>query len=395
MSEKRKLELYIHIPFCERKCRYCDFLSAPADETTRRAYVNQLIEEIRAQATVYPDYQISTVFLGGGTPSCLSGQQILNILSAVYESFAVDSDAEITIECNPGTLDAGKLEYFREAGINRVSLGLQSADNEELQLLGRIHTYEDFLQSFQLLREAGFRNINVDLMSAIPHQSVEGWRNTLRKVLMLKPEHISAYSLILEPGTPFYDEYSTKEGQEELPDEDSEREMYALTKALLSQHGYHRYEISNYARPGFECRHNIGYWTGAEYLGVGLGASSMMVNHRFHSETDLQKYLEVRMHEDLTPLFQDVEALSLEDRMEEFMYLGLRMTEGVSGSDFMHTFGFNMFDVFAGPIRKNTVLKLLEVKLPTVRLTDKGTDLANRVFADFYHCLRRTGGNNR
>ena len=192
MSEKRKLELYIHIPFCERKCRYCDFLSAPADETTRRAYVNQLIEEIRAQATVYPDYQISTVFVGGGTPSSLTGQQILNILSAVYESFAVDSDAEITIECNPGTLDTEKLEYFREAGINRVSLGVQSADNEELQLLGRIHTYEDFLQSYQMLREAGFRNINVDLMSAIPHQSVEGWRNTLRKVLMLKPEHMSS-----------------------------------------------------------------------------------------------------------------------------------------------------------------------------------------------------------
>ena len=236
MSEKRKLELYIHIPFCERKCRYCDFLSAPADETTRRAYVNQLIEEIRAQATVYPDYQISTVFLGGGTPSCLSGQQILNILSAVYESFAVDSDAEITIECNPGTLDAGKLEYFRESGINRVSLGLQSADNEELQLLGRIHTYEDFLQSFQLLREAGFRNINVDLMSAIPRQSVEGWRNTLRKVLMLKPEHISAYSLILEPGTPFYDEYSVYAWYDYLSDAQPDLETLQKTGFLPFLH---------------------------------------------------------------------------------------------------------------------------------------------------------------
>ncbi len=389
MAEKKKLELYIHIPFCEKKCSYCDFLSAPATELTQKAYMNQLIEEVRTQALVYPEYEVSTIFIGGGTPSVLPGLQIFNLLSAIYESFAVESGAEITIECNPGTLDEGKVIYYREAGINRVSLGLQSADDVELKLLGRIHTYDDFLSSYGLLRAAGFRNINVDLMSAIPYQTPEKWRHTLKKVLLLKPEHISAYSLILEPGTQFYDMYGTKEGQKLLPDEAADREMYADTGTLLRKHHYERYEISNYARPGYECRHNIGYWTGAEYLGMGLGASSYVLNHRFHSETDLGKYMEVRMHEDLTPLFQDVEELSTEDQMEEFMYLGLRMTRGVSGAEFFARFGLNMFTVFDEAIRKNLLLKLVEVKAPDLRLTEKGIDLSNRVFADFYHAIPR------
>lgn len=389
MSEKAKLELYIHIPFCERKCQYCDFLSAPAAEPVRRAYVNQLIEEIRSQGQVYSNYQLTTIFIGGGTPSALTGLQIFNIMSAVYESFAVEAGAEITIECNPGTLDESKLSYYREAGINRVSLGLQSADDRELKKLGRIHTWADFLESYQAVRKAGFQNVNVDLMSGLPYQTEEKWRNTLKKVLLLKPEHISAYSLILEPGTPMHDAYSTKEGQKFLPDEDTERRMYELTDEMLSAHGFKRYEISNYARPGYECRHNIGYWTGAEYLGVGLGASSYILDHRFHSEEDLKTYLEVPMKTDLTPLFQDVETLSKEDKMEEFMYLGLRMTEGVSGSEFMHRFGDNMFNLFESAIRKHTVIGLLESKPPMLRLTKRGMDLANRVFSDFYQVLKR------
>ncbi len=389
MSEKRKIELYIHIPFCERKCLYCDFLSAPAGDTEQKAYVDQLIAEIRAQGVVMSGTEVTTIFIGGGTPSVLPGLMIFNILSAVYESFAVMSGAEITIECNPGTLDEGKVRYYREAGINRVSLGLQSADNADLQRLGRIHTYEDFLKSYDLLRKAGFDNVNVDLMSAIPQQSVKSWRDTLNRVLLLKPEHISAYSLQLEEGTPFYERYSSEEGRKELPDEDAEREMYADTKRILMQHGYHRYEISNYARPGKECRHNTGYWTGAEYLGVGLGASSLILNHRYHSLRDMNAYLSVRMDRDLTPLFQDLEGLSLEDRMEEFMYLGLRLMRGVSGQDFYDRFSQNMFQVFGPQIRKNEVLKLLEVDMPVVRLTDRGIDVSNRVFADFYHALKR------
>ena len=389
MTGRKRMELYIHIPFCEKKCAYCDFLSAPATELTQKAYMTQLIEEIRSQALVYPEYEVSTIFIGGGTPSVLPGLQIFNLMSAVYENFAVLSDAEITIECNPGTLDESKVNYYWEAGINRISLGLQSADNVELKLLGRIHTYEDFLHSYELVRGAGFRNVNIDLMSAIPYQTPEKWKNTLKKVLLLKPEHISAYSLILEPGTMFHDIYGTKEGKKLLPDEDAEREMYAETGKLLKKHGYGRYEISNYARPGYECRHNIGYWTGAEYLGLGLGASSFLLNHRFHSETSLEKYMEVRMQEDLTPLFQDVEELTEEDLMEEFMYLGLRMTEGVSGAEFFDRFGRNMFTEFDDAIRKNLLLGLLEVHQPMLRLTEKGIDLSNRVFADFFHAIPR------
>ena len=389
MDEKKRLELYLHIPFCERKCLYCDFLSAPGSEFVRKSYVNQLVEEIRSQALVYPDYQVSTIFIGGGTPSVLKGQQIRNLVDAVYESFPVEAEAEMTIECNPGTLDEEKLEAYLECGINRISLGLQSSDNEELKLLGRIHTFEDFLHSYELVRKAGFHNVNVDLMSAIPYQTPEKWKHTLKDVLMLKPEHISAYSLIVEPGTPFHDLYSGEEGRKALPDEDADREMYRETGRLLKQYGYERYEISNYAKPGYECRHNIGYWTGEEYAGLGLGASSYVKGHRFHSERNLKNYLSVRMQEDLTPLFQDVEALTLEDQMEEFMFLGLRMTKGVSGADFMHRFGFNMFDVFAEAIHKHTVLGLLKIDLPYLRLTEKGLDLSNRVFADFYGTIHR------
>lgn len=388
-KEKRKLELYIHIPFCLKKCGYCDFLSAPADEETRRAYCNQLIEEIRVQGSLTSDCRLATVFLGGGTPSSLTGIQIYNIMSAVYESFAVDSDAEITIECNPGTLDKEKLYGYRESGINRVSIGLQSANNEELKQLGRLHSYEDFLRSYELVRAAGFHNVNVDMISAIPNQTVRSWKSSLKKVMMLKPEHLSAYSLILEPGTPFYELYDSEEGKSALPDEDADREMYADTRCILEEYGLKQYEISNYAKPGYECRHNIGYWTGVEYLGLGLGASSLYLNHRYHSVRDLGTYLHVRMREDLTPLYQDLEALTEADQMEEFMYLGLRMTRGVSGADFYERFGRNMFDLFAPQIRKNVVLKLLEQKASELRLTPRGMDLSNRVFADFYRALPR------
>ena len=389
MSEKQKLELYIHIPFCASKCRYCDFLSGESTPEAQRAYVNQLIEEIRAQGQILPEYQLSSIFIGGGTPSILSGLQIQNIISAVYENFVVEADAEISIECNPGTLDATKLEYYREAGINRLSLGLQSADDEELKLLGRIHSYNDFLHSYELARAAHFDNINIDLMSGIPHQTLHKWRQSLKKVLRLHPEHISAYSLIIEPGTPFATLYGNEEGQKALPGEDEEREMYAETKTLLEEYGFTRYEISNYARPGKECRHNIGYWTNIDYLGVGLGASSKLKHHRFHSEERLERYMAVEMHCNLMPLYQDLVALTVADEMEEFMYLGLRMTRGVSGADFYDLFHFNMFDLFGEAIRKNTALGLLEVDTPMLRLTERGIDLSNRVFADFYQVLPR------
>lgn len=383
MSHKKKLELYVHIPFCESKCKYCDFLSAPAQTQTQKDYVDQLVEEIRAQGSIYRDYQVNTIFIGGGTPSILKGVWIANIMSAIYENFVVEASAEATIECNPGTLDTEKLGFYAKSGINRISLGLQSSVNKELQYLGRIHSYEQFLESYQRVREAGFNNVNIDLMSGLPWQTLESWKDTLKKIVRLKPEHISAYSLVIEEGTEFAKIYGSPEGRKFLPDESTERKMYQLTRDFLKQFSYERYEISNYARPGFESRHNTGYWTGAEYLGLGLGASSYVFRRRFHVERDFRSYMKIDMKRDINPLYQDIQELSLEDEMSEFMFLGLRMIRGVSGADFSEKFDYNIFTVFGDAIKKNIDLGLLVYEDSHIRLTERGLDLSNRVMSDF------------
>ena len=384
LGHKKGMELYVHIPFCAKKCNYCDFRSGVADDLTQKSYVDQLCEEIRSQGKMYcDDFYITTIFIGGGTPSILKGTWVGNIMSAIYESLSVNALAEVTIECNPGTVNVDKLRIYRQNGINRVSFGLQSADNEELRLLGRVHTFEDFLDSYQMAREVGFTNINVDLMSALPGQSVESWKETLRKVVRLKPEHISSYSLIIEEGTPFFTAYGNREGQKNLPSEEEEREMYYFTNQYLRAHGFERYEISNYAKRGFECKHNVGYWTGVPYLGLGLGASSYVYNRRFHTEENFDAYMKILMNRDITPLYQDIQELGTRQRMEEFMFLGLRLTRGVSAAEFMERFGSNMFKVFDMPIRKNVIAKLLEVQDSRLYLTEKGLDLSNRVMSDF------------
>ena len=258
------LELYIHIPFCVKKCAYCDFLSGPAGEKEKEEYVKMLVDEIRNCPDTVQNYRVISIFFGGGTPSLLTGEQIGRLMDTVREIFTLDEDAEITMEMNPGTVTEEKLRKYRQAGVNRLSIGLQSVNDEELRLLGRIHTYEEFREAYHLARANGFSNINVDLISAIPGQTVESWRRTLEQVMALSPEHISAYSLILEEGTTFYKKYVEDEAKEgpKLPDEDAEREMYHRTREFLKDRGYERYEISNYARPGMECRHNLGYWTG-------------------------------------------------------------------------------------------------------------------------------------
>lgn len=384
LENMKELQLYVHIPFCSQKCGYCDFLSMVLNEEAQRPYVDQLIDEIRSQGKQYTDYYISTIFIGGGTPTILKGTWIVNIMSAIYESFLVASFAEITIECNPGTVSIDKLKYYRQSGINRISIGLQSTVDKELQKLGRIHTFEGFLESYQMVKEVGFTNINVDLMSAIPNQTLDSFKESLRKVVRLKPEHISVYSLIVEPNTPFYRWY--REGGErraELPDEDVERQMYHLTKKYLREHGYQQYEISNYAKPGFECRHNIGYWTGVEYLGLGLGAHSYVLGKRFHVEKSLPKYMKILMRKDLTSCYQDVEDISKEESMEEFFFLGLRMTKGVNLEKFMERFKVDPFVRFAVPIQKHVKLGLLDYREPYLFLTDKGMDFANYVEQDF------------
>lgn len=377
---KKELELYLHIPFCVSKCKYCDFLSAPSGEEQRQIYVERLCRRIRYWSDVIHNYgyEIVSIFVGGGTPSILTEAQITQVFEAVHESFPIREDAEITLEMNPGTDVKDKLPVYRELGINRLSMGLQSADNEELKCLGRIHTYEDFRQVYQWAREAGFTNINVDLMSAIPGQTLESYEDTLRKVADLEPEHISAYSLIIEEGTPFYERYGESRHAEELPDEDIERQMYVRTGEILEDYGYHRYEISNYAKDGYECRHNLGYWDRKEYLGLGAGASSLMDHIRWKEPDHIGPSTGLVLEER-----EDFTRLRRKDEMEEFMFLGLRKINGVSEYDFYKSFRVSMDEIYKESIENLIKEGLLVREEDRIRLTDRGIDLSNYALSQF------------
>lgn len=362
---RKELELYIHIPFCVRKCLYCDFLSAPGDEDTKDRYMKALLTETVRSALRYGDYQVTSIFIGGGTPSVMRAAHISELMDAVRAHYDLAEDAEVTMEVNPGTVSGEALCRFREAGVNRLSIGLQSADDRELAAIGRIHTWRQFLEAFRAARQAGFANLNVDIMSALPGQTLSGYRHTLEKVLALEepPEHISAYSLILEEGTPLYDRF--EKGELELPDEDTDRVMYQETKRILAQAGYKRYEISNYAKKGYECRHNCGYWQRKNYAGFGIGAASLVENVRFRNSADLQAYLK-------NPLGcrEDVQVLGRQEQMEEFMFLGLRMTEGVDCGEFRKLFGCGLEEVYGEVVRKNVEDGLLRY-LPGNREEDR------------------------
>ena len=377
---KKELELYLHIPFCVSKCKYCDFLSAPSGEEQRQIYVERLCRRIRCWSDVIHNYgyEIVSIFVGGGTPSILTEAQITQVFEAVYESFPIREDAEITLEMNPGTDVKDKLPVYRKLGINRLSMGLQSADNKELKCLGRIHTYEDFRQVYQWAREAGFTNVNVDLMSAIPGQTLESYVDTLRKVADLEPEHISAYSLIIEEGTPFCERYGEGRHAEELPDEDTERQMYVRTREILEDYGYHRYEISNYAKDGYECRHNLGYWDRKEYLGLGAGASSLMDHIRWKEPDHIGPSTGLVLEER-----EDFTRLSRKDEMEEFMFLGLRKIKGVSEQDFYKSFKVSMDEEYKDNIENLIKEGLLVREEDRIRLTDRGIDLSNYALSQF------------
>ena len=368
------LELYVHIPFCVRKCQYCDFLSGPSDEETKDRYIEALLKEIRA-AEHTEDYEIVSVFIGGGTPSALKAEAIASIMRTLQEKFFFCEDAEVTIEANPGTVDPEKLTIYRNVGINRLSLGLQSTDAEELKLLGRIHSYEEFLKSYEWAREAGFSNINIDLMFAIPGQTGEAWRQHLYQVAELNPEHISAYSLIIEEGTPF------AEQNLDLPDEDTEYQMYEDTAEILERYGYRQYEISNYAKQGYMCRHNAGYWQRLEYLGFGLGASSLYGGMRFSNTHQMQEYLKESRNPD--QIRKDVTVLSRNEQIEEFMFLGLRMTEGISEKKFKENFNVRLMDIYGDILQKYEETGFMEHIETKWRLTRKGIHVSNHILADF------------
>ena len=426
------LELYIHIPFCVKKCAYCDFLSGPAGEQEREDYVNLLAEEIRSCPDAVKDYEVVSIFFGGGTPSLLTGEQMERLMDVIRETFTLGQDAEITMEMNPGTVEEEKLRKYKEAGVNRLSIGLQSVNDEELRLLGRIHTYEEFLEAYHMARDCGFANLNVDLISAIPGQTVESWRHTLEKVIALHPEHISAYSLILEEGTPFYKKYVEEENEEgpKLPDEDAERQMYWDTETLMEKNGYHRYEISNYAKEGCACRHNLGYWERVPYLGFGIGAASLVPGELIgkldleerrnqkkekrgkavgdsESHVNLEtagnkenavemkkeraagkmgRYTNPAKLKDYALSYQNkfhAELLAEAEEMEEFMFLGLRKMNGISKKIFSEYFGKSLEDVYGESIQKLENLNLLEQNVDRVWLTKRGIDVSNSVFVEF------------
>lgn len=386
------MELYLHIPFCARKCGYCDFLSGPADKETQRQYMEALFQEVRQvgqKSELPPQYaketagsRVTSVFIGGGTPSLVEPGWIEALLAEIRAAFSLEEGAEITLEANPGTLSAQKLRRYRGAGINRLSMGLQSMDNTELERIGRIHTREEFLSNYYWAREAGFSNINVDLMSALPGQTALSWEETLRQTAALGPEHISAYSLIVEEGTPFWELYGSRPWL--LPSEEEDREMYHRTKTLLEAAGYERYEISSYARPNAECTHNIGYWTRIPYLGLGLGASSFYGGQRFSNTREMTRYLAAAKTEDMPErIRENTEFLTRQDAMEEFMFLGLRLTRGIRKEDFRRAFGQGVEEIYGTVLERFTEQGLMLWTGEGWRLSEWGLDVSNTVLAEF------------
>ncbi len=373
-----KFGIYVHIPFCKKKCDYCDFLSAPATKEQYLQYYRALMLEIESYKGQVTDRQADSIFFGGGTPSILEAEWIEELLEKLKEIFLITPDAEVTLECNPGTLNLEKLIRYKKAGINRLSIGLQSAKENELKLLGRIHTWNEFLDNYILAREQGFSNINVDLMSGIPAQTRKSFEQTLQKIVKLQPEHLSVYSLILEEGTPFYKRYAMKE---KIMSEEADRNLYADTERILKEYGYDRYEISNYAKKGYECRHNTKYWIRTDYLGLGLGAASLWKSMRFHNEKNLEQY--IKFSYDFEKLHQNIEKLTKEDAMSETMFLGLRRMEGVSKQKFYESFHIKLEDIYKKTLQKMKECGCLEENEDYVWLTKRGIDVSNLVMCEF------------
>lgn len=383
---KRELGIYVHIPFCARKCSYCDFLSFPAGISVQEYYFKKLREEI-ASFSLSGDYEAVCVYFGGGTPSLPDPGQIVKTLDLIRETFTVSRDAEITIECNPGTLDRHRLETYRRAGFNRLSIGLQSADDTLLGTLGRIHTFGTFRREYREARETGYDNISIDLMYGLPNQTLSSWKDTIEKTMELDPEHVSAYSLIIEEGTPFWDRYHEDDEEKRrgsrplfLPDEETEGKMLELLKSSLSDIGIYRYEISSYAKPGYESRHNTGYWLRREYAGFGLGASGQIRDVRYRNRSGLEDYLKCTAD---TGYIEEKTTLTREDEISETMILGLRMIRGVDLIHFEEQFHVRAGDIFGEVIDRFCRAGLLEITDHCLRLTDRGFDVSNLVMCEF------------
>ncbi len=393
----KNLEIYIHTPFCVKKCEYCDFLSFPADDSTQLRYVKGLMAEMIFYGPLMKDYQVSTVYIGGGTPSWLNEEWIAALMEGVYECFNVAENAEISMECNPGTLTLNKLLTYRDAGINRLSIGLQSANANELKMLGRIHTFDQFVTNYEVARNVGFKNISVDLMYGLPQQTTEQYLDTVNRIIRLRPDHVSAYSLIVEKGTPFYEKYKFDMVRQEagmrtefLPNEDELYNMEKAGQAALKEADYRQYETSNYAREGMECRHNIGYWTRENYLGLGIGAASLIENVRYTNTSDISDYLSGcrNIHDVGEDIFRSnlhaaADVIDRKSQMEEFMFLGLRMNEGVTRENFEKAFGISIDAIYRDTIDSLKEQDLLIARAGHIYLSERGKDVANYCMAQF------------
>ena len=373
----KKIGLYIHIPFCKSKCYYCDFISFANKEMWQEKYVEAVIKEIRH--IDLSKYNISTLYIGGGTPSILDSRFMVKLLKEIKPY--VDKNAEITIEINPGTVDRQKLQDYKAAGINRLSIGLQSTDNDLLKQIGRIHRYEDFLKVYKEAREVGFKNVNVDLMLGLPSQSLQILEDCVRKIIEINPEHISIYSLILEEGTKLHD--LVNKGELKLPSEDAERKMYWKIKEMLEENGYIHYEISNFAKEGFKSKHNSDCWEQKEYIGIGVAAHSYIDNTRHSNTENLEEYIQNVNKEEFDKNIIIHEKQTNETKQNEYMILGLRKLEGISIKDFKNKFGQNPIFLYNKELNKLVKENLLEIDGDYIKLTNKGLDLANLVWEEF------------
>ncbi len=371
--------IYIHIPFCKKKCKYCDFISFSCDEDIQEKYLKSLIEEIKNKE-ISKKREITTIYIGGGTPSLVNPMYIRQILKEINEKFNVSRNAEITIEINPGTVNKEKILEYKDMGINRISIGLQSTNDRILDLIGRIHNYNQFLDTYNTVKEE-FENINIDLMLAIPTQTEKDLLDSLYKVINLKPKHISIYSLIVEENTGI--KQMLDSGSLEYIDEETERKMYWKTKKILEKNGFNHYEISNFAKKGFESKHNLDCWNQEEYLGFGLAAHSYMDNKRFSNIDNLQEYIKNIENNEFDKNIILHEEQNRESRAKEFMMIGLRKIDGIRISEFERKFRINPLFYFRFEISKLTEEGLIEVDLDNIKLTKKGLDLANIVFEEF------------
>ena len=379
----KKVGIYVHIPFCKQKCKYCDFVSFQCMEDKEEEYFSCLIEEIVDKSKELKNDKISvdTIYIGGGTPSIVKTGYVQGIINTIFDNYKVEKNAEITIEVNPGTVDEEKMRKYYETGINRISIGLQSANDKLLNMLGRIHTYSEFEKAYCYARKAGFKNINVDLMIGLPNQTMDDVKESLQRIIKKSPEHISVYSLIVEENTKMYDLIET--GKLQLPNEELEREMYWKVKEILESNGYEHYEISNFSKPGYQSKHNSNCWKQHDYLGFGLAAHSYYDGMRYSNIDNLKQYIDNMKNKEAVYNIVFHEKQSKEDMMKEFMLLGLRKIDGVKISDFKEKFVDNPLYIFRNELNKLSCEELIEVNENEIKLTDKGLDLANVVWSEF------------